>query len=269
MMKEHYVVIGSSRGLGNALVDELVCAKACCVTGIARTGFEAVPNHERWNTSGRYQHVEVDIGRRKSLEVLRKLSANFPPKKLCVIYNAACLIQDVNKDMSINHDAFEEVNRVGINGFGYVLRGFEQHLLKYGGTLTVISSINALKPPVLEPRIAYGATKAWLQMTMRCLRFVWPENVRLLTVYLGHIGGNRETGLHGMLRPSYSRTARKIIQTLSRPRIPHEITYPFIYRIMYNYILKLIPDYLYYKLLVAFFKNRFVKSIVENYRNAA
>ena len=86
-------------------------------------------------------------------------------------------------------------------------------------------------------------------MAMRCLRFAWPEHVKFVTVHLGHIGGNSEKVMLNLLYPTYSRTARKIIQTLSRPKIPNEITYPFVYRIMYAYALKLVPDSLYFKLL--------------------
>ncbi len=244
------VVVGSSRGLGAALVDGLLRHDVHLVVGVARTKLEDVPNHRRWVASQRYRHVEMDVARRESLSALKGIAEDFPSEPLLVIFNAACLLEDVRPDLSIDYQVFEEVNRVGVIGFGHVLGAFESHLLQHGGTFVAISSINAFRPPVLDRRVAYPASKAYLHMAMRSLRLIWPNKVRLVTIHLGHIGGNHKGRFFDSIKPpSYENVAEMIVREISNPNAPSEITYPVIYRILYRGILRIMPDTCYRKLL--------------------
>lgn len=244
------VVIGSSRGLGTALVDELIRKKYHLIVGVARTRLEDIPKHEQWVASKRYQHVVADVGREDSINILKSVCTKFSRNPLIVIFNAACLTQDISPDKRINYDVFKEVNRVGIDGLGHVIKAFENHLLLNGGIFVGISSVNALKPPIFEHRVAYGASKAYLNMALRNLSLAWPSKIQVATIYLGHVGGGHDHGyLPNWLKANYHTAAQKIISNISRKKVPGEITYPFIYKIIYQYILKLIPDSIYYKLL--------------------
>lgn len=231
-------------------MDEFIQTDVRLVIGVARTEAKDIPRYEHWEASQRYRHVNIDIGQPESIGILQKLAVDLPSEPLLVIYNAACLTQDVHEDRSIDFDLLHEVNRVGVNGFSHTIQAFEPHFFKYGGILVGISSINAFKPPVLEPRVAYGATKAYLAMAMRCLRFAWPEKIQLVTIHLGHVG-NQQRDAHRVFYPTYAMTAHKIIRILARAKIPQEIIYPLWYAIPYKFLLPFLPDSLYFKMLRA------------------
>lgn len=244
------VVIGSSRGLGAALVNELFRSGERVITGIDLTRFQDNPDYKGWVVSGKYRHFEMDIGKKESVAVLRKIVEELPPEPLLLFFNAACSERDVDETGAISFQIFEKVNRVGVDGFCHVLQAFEGHFLRYGGILVGISSINALMPPVLEPKVGYSATKAYLDMALRCLALTWPEKIKVATVHLGHIGGKQEEGfLKNLLKPSYQATAKTILRKVLRQKVHCEITYPFVYNLTYQYLFKLFSDRLYFRLM--------------------
>jgi NAD(P)-dependent dehydrogenase (short-subunit alcohol dehydrogenase family) len=176
--------------------------------------------------------------------------AGLPVEPLLVIFNAACLESDLKADQSVDYKVFDEVNRVGVTGFGHVLEAVEEHLLTMGGTLVAVSSINALMPSVLDRTIAYPASKAYVHMAMRSLALHWPGKIKTVVIHLGHVGHSRAGGIHRLIRPpTYETTAKTIIRVISRSKIPREITYPFLYHIVYRYLLRLMPDVAYYRIL--------------------
>ena len=241
------IVVGSSRGLGAALVNELLEDGGPLVVGVSRSPIEAVENHEKLAASSNYRHLVTDIGSRDSVAALRNVALDLAPEALLVIFNAACVVKDVREDTTIDFQVFEEVNRVCINGFSHILEAFESHLTGFSGILVAISSINAIKPPVFEHRVAYAPSKAYLDMIMRSLAFLWP-NVNPVTVHLGKVGGNRGGLFQKLLKPTYQSTARRIVGILAKRNVPRELTYPIFYRIVFKYFLKFLPDSLYYKL---------------------
>lgn len=182
----HCVIIGSSSGLGAALVEKFLSEKKFFVIGIARRRLDQIENGDRWVASGRYRHVEVDITSDECKDILTLLCKEFAAEPICVIFNAARVETDINKDGSFNYGIFSGVNRVGIDGLGNIIGAFEDHFLKHGGILIGISSFSAFMPPVFEPRIAYPASKAYMDMALRCLRVIW-DKVSIVTVHLGHM----------------------------------------------------------------------------------
>jgi NAD(P)-dependent dehydrogenase (short-subunit alcohol dehydrogenase family) len=244
------IVVGSSHGLGAALVDELLQTGANPVVGVARTDLGQIPKGQSWTASRRYRHVQADIGQHESVAQLKTLVAGLPSEPLLVIFNAACLEQDVRADRSIDYRVFDDVTRVGVAGFAHLLEAFEERLLTFGGTLVAISSINAFVPSVLDRTIAYPASKAYVHMAMRSLALHWPEKIKTVVIHLGHVGSTRTGGFFKLIKPpTYAATAKRIINVISHSRIPREVTYPFFYRIAYGIILRLIPDAAYQRLL--------------------
>ncbi len=249
------LVVGSSRGLGAALVTELLGRGADSVVGIARTDYSSVEHYAALAANGTYRHLQLDIGNQNCLETLKNVTSWLPPEPLLLFFNAACLDQDLLPDLTINHTAFAEVNRVGVIGFGHTICAFQEHLLRYGGILIGISSINALRPPVLQPSLAYGATKAYMSMALRSLALVWPQDVKIVTFHLGHIGGKEGRNLpFGLSPPSYEETAKMIVRTISRPKFPSEVTYPLIYRVAYRHAFSRGSDRTYHKILLTCLK---------------
>lgn len=238
----HHIVIGSSRGLGAALVKELLKEGTNYVIGVARTGKAGIESEQGRLDEKRYQHVELDITSDNSVEVLKEVCSSLPPVPVCVYYNAAFIVQDIERGLHINVKLAEESNKVQIDGLGHTLKAFEGHLLGYGGVLVGLSSVWSLTPPFSLPWISYPATKAYLDMTMRCLRIFWKNRVYVMTVHLGHLDNLGSSRLPRWLSPTYDMTAEKIVRTVSGKKMPRDMYYPPVYRIFYNYLFRIIPE---------------------------
>lgn len=250
----HCIIIGSSRGLGAALVEEFLNKTTHQIIGIARTKLEEIKNHKTWIASGRYCHVEIDISSYKSRETLRYISEKLPYGPVCVIFNSAHIEKDINKDQTINYSAFDAVNRVGINGFGNILFAFEPHFLKYGGILVGISSFWGTVSPLFLPWIAYPASKAYLNMALRCLRVAWRNHVKTVIVNIGRIEEPEKSNLPRWVIPPYSLAAGKIVSSLLSEKIPNVIDYPLWHAVVYRYILRFVPDIVYSWIFKLYFK---------------
>jgi NAD(P)-dependent dehydrogenase (short-subunit alcohol dehydrogenase family) len=238
---------------GAALVEELLQHTSSEVIGIARTGPESIESYKKWIETGRYQHVQLDISSLQCRESLKSVVQKCAPEPIGVIFSAAYMEPDVNPDRSINFQVFEQVNRVGIDGIGNTLFAFEQPLRQYGGIFVGISSFSAFAPPII-PKLAYPSIKAYLDMMLRCLRTIWPDNVKFVTVHLGHIG-DWENVFSRWNVPTYAMTAAKIVRAISGANIPPEINYPLVYTVMFKYIFPLLPDSLYMWGLRTFLKS--------------
>ena len=242
------LVVGSSRGLGAALVEALLSAGAARVLGVARTPLSAMAHHA-WAAGQRYQHLELDVTADAAPGRLEAAVTALPPGPLLVIYNAAAVKSDLPPGGGIDWAVLEEVNRVGVTGFANTLRATEPHLLSRGGILAGISSYAALAPPVRDPRLAYPASKAYLDMALRALRQRWRGRVRVVTVHLGNMGPARPHGWRRLIEPSYAMAADRIVSGLGAARGPDVIGYPWPFALLYGGLLPLVPDRLYFAIL--------------------
>ncbi|MBF0624682.1 MAG: SDR family oxidoreductase [Magnetococcales bacterium] len=240
------LVVGCSRGLGAALVDGLLHHTSYTVLGLSRTPGERIPDLEHWTASGRFHYLCADIGAPEvALPIQDWLAATSPSGRLMVILNAACIDRDVRDDATVDYPVWHRVNRVAVTGLGHLLEAVEAALLHRGGVLVGISSINALKPPVVEMRLAYAPGKAYLDMTWRVLDRLWGRRVRLVTVHLGRIEGSPGGGPAVLRKPSYAQAAAWLLDRLLTDHPPRELTYPLPYRIFYRWLLPAVPDRLY------------------------
>lgn len=248
----HYIIIGSSHGLGLALVDELLKDESSLIVGVARTNYERIEHHDEWLATKRYRHVQVDITIPGSLELMATFFSEMPREPVCIIFNAALQGTDMRNDGTINFDVFNEVNRIGIAGLYNVLGATQEHLLAYGGMFVGISSLSALIPPVQDPRVAYPSSKAYLDMVLRCLRVFWRKRVKFVTVHLGHMRKDDGSSQRGV--PTYSNVANKIVRCITGSRVPNAIEYPLLYSFIYKYVFTFLPDNAYVWLLNLFLK---------------
>lgn len=237
------VVIGSSRGLGRALVEQLLRRGSPVVAGFSRS--ESVMNQESSTATGVYLHTQLDVSERDSSELIRREVEALPHGPLLVIFNAACIIEDVREDGTLDPDMFEQINRTGIGGLGQAVTAVQERLLREGGLLLAISSINALSPSISDRMAAYPASKAYLTMLMRSLALHWSGKVKVSVIHLGHIGGTGDTFLCRLLNPSYHHAASWIVTNAISRHCAMEITYPWPYRFVYRYLLRVIPDHIY------------------------
>lgn len=238
-------IIGSSRGLGAALVEELLKKEDLYVIGFARSDIADIKNADQWLASKRYQHVKIDITSPECTEKLKSICSGLSGEPIIVIHNAALVKSDSSIDKRIDYPIFDEINHIAIAGLRRVLEGIEEHMLSFGGVFVGISSFSAIFPPAQELRLAYPATKAYLDMALRCLRFAWGNKVKIVTVHLGHLDSLGD-GKRYWFVPNYAQTARKIAQVLGRTNIPDEINYPFLYNLLYRRLLIFVPDYVYF-----------------------
>jgi NAD(P)-dependent dehydrogenase (short-subunit alcohol dehydrogenase family) len=240
----NYIVIGASRGLGARLVEELLNA-GCAVWGIGRSHPEDLPQLQAWSQTGRFTYRQLDIAESECRTPLRDLARTLPAAPLGVIFNAAQVVSDYQSDGTIDWQRFHEVNRVQIDGFGHVLEAFQEHLKTHGGSLIGISSFGAYAPPVADPRLAYPASKAYLDMALRSLRLTWKNRPPVVTVHLGCLGERSPGGISAMFFATYSQAARHVVAEITGLKVPDEINYPFFYTLVYKYALSLVPDRLY------------------------
>lgn len=251
------VVIGSSTGLGASLVEECLNETSYYIIGVARTSFEKIDNYQKWQTSKRYSHIEIDITSQDCINRLKTLCSSFQNEPICVIFNAAIVQADIEENGSIDYDLIARINHVGIDGFSNILASFGDYFAKHGGVFIGVSSFSAFVPPFLEPRIAYPASKAYLDMALRSLRMLWDKKVSVVTVHLGHLGNPREKIVKGQAT-NYANAAKIIVNSLFSKKIPQEINYPILYCVVYKYIFKFISDSLYFELSKIF--RHFIKN---------
>ena len=250
---QHYIVVGSSRGLGAALVTELLRQEAAQVIGLARTKLADVPQAQQWQAAGRYRHVAIDLGAPQTLPVLKAVCAEMPPVPVCVIFNAAAIQQDVKANGALDYETVRQINRVNIDGLTQVLEAFEAHLLTYRGAVVGISSVWGVTPPLGLPWIAYPASKAYLNLFCRCLRVAWQKQVPVMTVHLGVIGGGGASTLATLAVPTYQMAAQKIVRSIAAGKGRRNLRYPLWQAAVYQ-CLRLLPDALLARLFAAYGK---------------
>ncbi len=249
MSKECCVVIGSSKGLGAALVNELIASPYRLVIGVARTKFNKLPTYEKLSRSKKYFHVVADVTSVNCLNKLNSLYEKFSGDSLTVIFNAAKRTSDVDKENNIIFDEVSNTNKVGILGLINVIKAFEKYWSKNNGKLIGISSINAIYPPIVERRISYGATKTYMDMLLRNLSILWNNQVNITTIHLGHIGGGYDHNiLPKYLRSNYTKAAKKIMKIITKKKPPSEVIWPAYYKI-YKYAAPFLPDTIFHKLV--------------------
>lgn len=251
----NFVIIGSSRGLGAALANELLKNPNNKVFGTARSSIE----NSKVKRNDNYVHIQLDIINVASIKPLSEICLELSDQPVCVIFNAVSMVPDVNSDLSINFDSLREINNIGIIGLSNVLNAFETYLVAKGGIFVGISSFSAFAPTIYIPRIAYPASKAYLNMALRSLRFIWKDKVAVTTVNLGHMK-EPDDKTFGKSVPCYSDVAQVIVNNLTNKRIKVEINYPLIYSIVYKKIINFIPDSLYFSIFKVFLKLSKVKS---------
>jgi NAD(P)-dependent dehydrogenase (short-subunit alcohol dehydrogenase family) len=256
------IVIGSSRGLGAAVVEEYIKMDLYNVIGVARSKPVKISHYDKWIVSGKYRHIELDIASPKCIQVLKAVCSELPHEPICVIFNAACIEKDINSDNSINFsgvstidfDTTKKINQVNIEGLVNVLAAFENHLLTYGGCFVGISSLWGITPPLFLPWLAYPASKAYLNLALKCLRAAWYKRVTVISINIGKVGGSGSNLLSRWILPTYEMTAQKIVRKLSRKKISKEINYPLWHAFVYKYILRFAPDIFYLLLFRLYFK---------------
>lgn len=237
----HCIIVGASRGLGAAIVEECLKDDNFFVIGIGRSEREKINDYEKWINSGRFKYYQLDVTNLGDKKTLSLICDSLPNERVCIIFNAAIMESDIEEKGDFIYDVYNRVSQVCIIGLGFIIDAFDKHLRKHKGILVGISSLSAWVPPFLDKRIAYPASKAFLTMAFRSLRIVWEDQVDIMTVFLGHIGNTRFKNAPQWFIPSYEIVARKIVWGITRKRIPSTMLIPLPVCTAYK-ILKILPD---------------------------
>ncbi len=230
-----YIIVGASRGLGASLVNECL-NRGFKVIGIGRTHENKIEKIEKWRNTGIFNYIQTDIGESSSVDIMKSAVNMCSDKPVCVIFNAAVIEPDVGPDRNLMFNLFKKINRTGVDGFGNMLESFSNHLMSYGHMLVGISSISAWVPPAGGNKIAYPASKAYLDMALRSLRQLWDRRLHIMTVHLGHIGGEGS-----WIVPKYDAVAQRIVDATLRRRPPESICMSAAYCGSYT-IMRIMPD---------------------------
>jgi len=183
-----YIIVGASQGLGASLVRECL-NRGLKVIGMGRTREEKIGEIEKWRNTGLFNYIQADIGEPSSVDIMKSAVNMCYGSPVCIIFNAAVIEPDVGHDGCLKIDVFKSINRTGVDGLNHVLQVFEKYLTSHGGMLVGISSISAWVPPIGGNKVAYPASKAYLDMALRSLRQLWDRRIHIMIVHLGHIGG--------------------------------------------------------------------------------
>lgn len=235
MENKFYIIIGASRGLGASLVSRYL-ESGQNVIGVGRTNENKIEGMADWKKTGQFRYVQADITEPSSVDILKPILSVCGNAPICVIFNAAVIESDVGDNKQIRFKIFEKVNHTGIDGFGHILKIFSDYLISHGSMLAGISSISAWIPPIRGNKIAYPASKAYLDMALRSLRLLWDKTVHVMIVHLGHMGGNGS-----WFMPSYDTVAKKVVKATLYRRPPKSICMSGFYCISYS-ILRFMPD---------------------------
>lgn len=237
MDNQFYVIVGASRGLGASLVSKCL-ENGLEVVGIGRTNEDDIKNIVVWNKTGRFRYVQADIGNPECVNVLRAIAEGCGGRPICIIFNAAVIDSDVGLEGSLKFDVLKRVNYTGVDGFCHVLEAFGEYLVSHGGMLVGISSFSAWVPPTRGNKVAYPASKAYLDMALRSLRLLWNKRVHVMTVHLGHLGYN---GSGSWFITKYDEVAERVVKATLHRCPPENIYVPTLYSIVYR-ILRLMPN---------------------------
>ncbi len=238
---DQFVILGASRGLGAALMDAALHAGGRQVLGVSRTPLERVSRHGDWERTKRAGYRRADLGDPACLPVLRDIAASLLPEPLVLVFNASLIQTEVDEQGQIDFKVFQEVSRVGVLGLGHALDAFWPHLHAHGGVLVGISSINAVRPPVFWPYLAYGPTKAYLEAALRGLDLLEGRAATLM-VRLGKIGNAKAGKITSLVHPTYADTAEKIVRASLKPGPPRLMVYPGWYSLLYGSLTQIVPD---------------------------
>ena len=240
------MVVGSSRGLGAHLVKAFQVKGVERILGLSRTPLDDCPILHTLADHPGYSHIVCDITASNAVAAIEQ-AVRTTTGPLLVVFNASRIDRDVRTDGTIDFDLFREITKVGVDGLINVFQACDRTWRKRSGTMVAISSINAIMPPVVEPRVAYAPTKAYLSMLVRCMAMLYPQSLNFLTVHLGQIQNSPGKGL--MPKPSYRAAAKFIASKVMHTRGNRECFFPWPYRFIFPWINAILSDRYYASIL--------------------
>lgn len=167
---KHIVVAGASKGIGYALVKELVRGRSVSVLAMARSGEkleQLVGECREFSPGSRVIPLTVDVGAEGAVDkILQVLKGDFP-RVDHLVYNAGLL---VNKPVEkLEDEDFDRMFGVNVKGAFSLIRAMLPFFTEKAHILT-ISSMGGYQGSVKFPGLSlYSASKGALAVLTECL----------------------------------------------------------------------------------------------------
>lgn len=169
-----FIVTGASRGIGYAIVQELL-RRGACVLGAARQPDATSPALVK-TSAGKFQYLQADVTvETERLRVIERTKHLFG-RIDGVINNAGHAYRAPASETSI--EDFRSLLEINLFAAFALAQAAYEELCATRGTVVNISSVTSQS--VLPNRLAYGTTKAALNHLTRSLAVEWgPHGIRV------------------------------------------------------------------------------------------
>ncbi|MBF0299224.1 MAG: SDR family NAD(P)-dependent oxidoreductase [Oligoflexia bacterium] len=246
----HVVIVGTSQGLGASLVNCFFQKSSCKIIGISHTAKELTKIRTEILKSDRYLHYHLQIGTQNFVQKLKLIAESLNTDSnstnyICVIFNSACIVADLKVNMqksAIDWPVFHQIHQIGVIGLNSVLEGFADYFAKHRGVFVGISSFSAYFPGIDPLKIAYPASKAYLDLLLEALRILWHQRVHVITIHLGRISAKEQRGIASLSSTNYSAASNYIFKVIMKAQKGAVYDYPFIYKLLYRYLFALLSS---------------------------
>ena len=174
-MKPNAIVTGGSRGIGRAIVDQLVCDGYNVVTCGRSDAPKDLAENVLW--------ISADVSKNEDASALLRFANDaFGPVSL-LVNNAGVQVEKTVADS--NDDDWDLVMNVNCRGLFNMCRAVLPEMTQHSGSIINIGSISGM---VADPSMAlYNASKSWVHGLTRSIAVDHGPNVRCNAIRPGWI----------------------------------------------------------------------------------
>jgi 3-oxoacyl-[acyl-carrier protein] reductase len=237
-------ITGVSLGLGKALTKEFL-QRGHHVWGVARRKLDDWDTNKDFQSNENFRYTTHDISIYSDVERVCKvmLEEQFIPD--IVILNAGIMENDLNGAFS--YEIFKKVYQVNLFGAASWINIFLPIFLERNrGIFVAISSLSSYRG-LNNKMIAYGGSKAALNMTFECFRLqLSSTGVRFITINPGRMV--RDSDGNGLMRITYTSAAKKIVSYIFSKRSSNVFDFPLTSSVI-SKILRIMPDFIVDKMI--------------------
>ncbi len=193
---KHYIITGTSSGIGKALAEKVLENKEDVVSGISRTATLA---HER------YTHYKLDLNRPEDLAAfdLPRVEADE-----VILINNAGYLGDIKRIGAANHEALARVFNVNVTAVAILMNKFLAP--DYGGeaSKTILNVSSGAGSYEIPSWAGYCGSKAAVDMLSKTVKVEQNElgnDVRILSVGPGVVDTPMQSQIRGAQKEDFSR----------------------------------------------------------------
>ncbi len=217
----HYIITGSSSGIGKALAKKALTKNNSVVSGISRTN--------DWEAPGFTHHV-LDLNHLKDV-----ISFSLPhqPADEVILINNAGYLGDIKRVGNASDEALARVFNVNISAVAIMMNKFLNTDYAPGAKKTVLNVSSGAGSYVIPAWASYCASKAAVDMLSKTVKAELDEtgnNARILSVGPGVVDTPMQGEIRGAAAEDFSRVEEfKTFKTNNELASPDEIAEKYFY----------------------------------------